>query len=591
MKIFRLSAAALLAVTTSLTTPALADTKRDELPQIYTMTPLGVNLQTGMFMYSKTDLTIGSLSFVRSWHTNPSFTVDSSGFGLSDHHAFGHWNHNFGFGVSYEYVENETIANVDTEGGRVKFRLYGSGPTFSWLPYDVNAAGTRLTGGLDGTGTLTFHNRNGDIYTMNANGQVSQSNYADGTRLDFTYNGSKRLRTVISNRGDAIVLDYNGSGTISAACGYNRATQYVDASTTCASATLKVTYGYGTYTYPGNAGRSMLTSATDLRGNTLGYDYDSYPSPNLTCIKLPNSSTCEIASTYPPLTAPHPDITLTQTTATGEVWEYSAGLGPEYEFPQFPGETRTWVGGMRDPGNFVTTTKYVNGQIVEASTREGVVHYEWDGVEPKKFTYPEGNSITIGRDWRQNVTSVVRKAKPGSLLANITTSASYPEPSPAVWASSCAALTPKICSKPTYTIDERTAQTDYTYDSAHGGVLTETLPAVGGVRPQKRYSYTQVYAGVKNSGGSIVSASAPVWLLTQESECKTGTASGAGCAVGGDEVRTAYEYGASGTANALRLRGKVVDVGGLALRTCYTYDDQGNKVSETSPRGTSTSCP
>jgi YD repeat-containing protein len=35
----------------------------------------------------------------------------------------------------------------------------------------------------------------------------------------------------------------------------------------------------------------------------------------------------------------------------------------------------------------------------------------------------------------------------------------------------------------------------------------------------------------------------------------------------------------------------VVDVGGLALRTCYTYDDQGNKVSETSPRGTSTSCP
>lgn len=590
MTLFRISTAALLAASSCLVPPALADTKRDKLPQIYTMTPLGVNLQTGMFMYSKTDLTIGSLSFVRSWHSNPSFTVDSSGFGLSDHHAFGHWNHNFAFGVSYEDTGSETIANVDTEGGRVKFRLSGSGSTFSWLPYDVNAVGARLTGGLDGTGTLTFLNRNGDVYTMNTSGQVSQANYADGTRLDFTYNGSKRLRTVISNRGDAIVLDYNGSGTISAACGYNRASQYVDASTTCASATLKVTYGYGTYTYPGTGGKSMLTSVTDLRGNVLGYGYDSYPNPNLTCVKLPNSSTCEIASTYPVVSATHPDITLTQTTATGEAWEYSAGVGPEYEFPQLPGETRAWDGAMRDPGNFVTVAKYVNGQIVESSSREGVVHYEWDGVEPRKFTYPEGNSITINRDWRQNVTSVVRKAKPGSPLADITTSASYPEPSPAPWATSCAALTPKICNKPTYERDERLGQTDYTYDTSHGGVLTETRPAVGGVRPQKRYSYTQVYAGVKNSGGSIVSASAPVWVLSQESECKAGAASGAGCAIAGDEVRTTYQYGTSGTANALRLKGKVVDAGGLALRTCYTYDDQGNKVSETSPRGTPATC-
>ncbi|MBV5271015.1 MAG: hypothetical protein JZU55_15350, partial [Afipia sp.] len=98
------------------------------------------------------------------------------------------------------------------------------------------------------------------------------------------------------------------------------------------------------------------------------------------------------------------------------------------------------------------------------------------------------------------------------------------------------------------------------------------------------------YAGVKNSGGSFVSASAPVWVLTQESECKTGAASGAGCAIAGDEVRTTYQYGTSGTANALRLKGKVVDAGGLALRTCYTYDDQGNKVSETSPRGTAATC-
>ena len=131
--------------------------------------------------------------------------------------------------------------------------------------------------------------------------------------------------------------------------------------------------------------------------------------------------------------------------------------------------------------------------------------------------------------------------------------------------------------------------------------MTETGPAVTsinaagaavpGVRPQTRYTYAQAYAWIKNAAGAYVQASSPIWVLTSKRFCKTGAASGAGCAIAGDEVITTYEYGPNSGPNNLLLRGTVVDSAGLKLRTCMTYDWQGNKISETKPMGTSTSCP
>ena len=43
--------------------------------------------------------------------------------------------------------------------------------------------------------------------------------------------------------------------------------------------------------------------------------------------------------------------------------------------------------------------------------------------------------------------------------------------------------------------------------------------------------------------------------------------------------------------NNLLLRGTVVTADGQTLRTCYTYDDMGRKISETQPKGTGSSCP
>ncbi|HEY0598183.1 MAG TPA: hypothetical protein VGD20_20395, partial [Sphingopyxis sp.] len=153
------------------------------------------------------------------------------------------------------------------------------------------------------------------------------------------------------------------------------------------------------------------------------------------------------------------------------------------------------------------------------------------------------------------------------------------------------AIDAKLCDKPIMKIDAKGNQTDFTYERAHGGVLTETGPAVGGVRPQTRYSYVQRNAWVKNSGGAYVSTGQPIWLLASKSLCKTSAATGnpaSPCTAGAaDEVRTLYEYGPDSGPNNLQLRGTVEDATGAApARTCYSYDWQGNKISETKPKGT-----
>ncbi len=50
------------------------------------------------------------------------------------------------------------------------------------------------------------------------------------------------------------------------------------------------------------------------------------------------------------------------------------------------------------------------------------------------------------------------------------------------------------CNQPNTTTDPKGNVTDYTYDGTHGGVTSvkSAAPSVGAVRPETRYSYTQV---------------------------------------------------------------------------------------------------
>jgi YD repeat-containing protein len=56
-------------------------------------------------------------------------------------------------------------------------------------------------------------------------------------------------------------------------------------------------------------------------------------------------------------------------------------------------------------------------------------------------------------------------------------------------------------------------------------------------------------------------------------------------------VVTAFDYGPNAGPNSLLLRGMAVTSGGVTLRTCYGYDQEGRKISETAPNANLTSCP
>ena len=156
----------------------------------------------------------------------------------------------------------------------------------------------------------------------------------------------------------------------------------------------------------------------------------------------------------------------------------------------------------------------------------------------------------------------------------------------AVYADQCNA---KTCNKPIQLIDERNRVTDYQYHSASGQIVRVTKPAGrNSVRPETRYSYEQKYAWYKDASGNLKKASTPIWLLTRESQCLTGAASGNGCAKANDEVVTTYKYGEQGVANNLFLTSVTVTANGESRTSCYDYDDYGNRIAETTAKG---NCP
>lgn len=169
----------------------------------------------------------------------------------------------------------------------------------------------------------------------------------------------------------------------------------------------------------------------------------------------------------------------------------------------------------------------------------------------------------------------------GNVLSDAITSAGYD--------AVCANI--RTCNKPNWSRDVAGNQTDYTYDPVHGGVTSITAPAVNGVRPQTRYSYVQRFAWFRNGAGVMTRSSEPIWKLASERACRISAASGSGCATAGDEVVTAYDYGPDSGPNNLLLRGRVVTADGVSLRTCYSYDIYGNRISETAPRANLGACP
>ncbi len=206
-------------------------------------------------------------------------------------------------------------------------------------------------------------------------------------------------------------------------------------------------------------------------------------------------------------------------------------------------------------------------------------------LEVSSYTSPEGNGANNTFDARNNVTRSAQTAKTGTSMPDLETRFTY--------AAACDASTLMTCNKPLTVTDPKGAVAEYTYNSM-GQILTETkpAPALGAPRPKVTNSYTMRTAYIAGANGTIVAAGPPISMLTQSSTCNTLST----CAGTSDEVLTTYDYGPTTGLNNLNLRGiSVTAVDGAGqlqtLRTCYQYNYFGEKISETPPMGTGSSCP
>lgn len=574
-----------------------------------TISPTGVSYANGSFNWQEQDLSIGGedgLSLSRIYLSTSADGVFAPG-----------WTHNL-----FSFIRNQPVPippdimppppqyqawSFNVIVGNQTYIFVGGGhypnqgrPVGTYQSAADNGASLVYTG-TNTSGFYTLATGDGSVINFNGglNSRISNWTKPDGTRLDYSY-GSNPM--VMSNRGYAIIIEGKTK-----ACAVNLAHTYVAPGSACPAGVPTVTYGYtaGPYT-----SAQLLTSVTKA-GKTTTYGYVG--ADHLGCIKAPGQTTCKISNQYgvcpenPSDPSSHYtwryfDPVILQTSGTGETYSYDYGgssqgtcnsldsnLNPTNPWQFAPGivtmttntgaatKVQTSTAGtlmfLSDPLGHQTTADY---------TGNGV--YDLEQSQLDKDATPEGIEGDYAYDSRGNFTTKTTKAKTGSGLPNIVMSAAYP--------ATC--TDPKTCNKPSSTTDARGGVANYTYDTNSGGVLSEmqAAPTAGAARPLKLYTYVQKFAYVLNSGGALVQAAYPVWVPNTMTQCQTAAGSStAVCDAAGPQLVTTYEYGANGTADNLLVHGLAVTADGQTFRTCYGYDAQGNKISETKPRAGLVVCP
>jgi len=635
--------------------PAAAVDKLVNTPaEKFVTAPGGVDLRTGRFVYEEQDLSIGGegnagLSFSRTLtatvpgHINPfgnlshnwdimvserKFSIDNpdspSGQDFQINVHFG--------GRSMTYQARPTTIGYQQMSPGTPAPLTFTGDRAGAAVYTYTAA--------DGTVAVFRPIGTGECSTARRCAYVSEITEVDGTRFTFAYVSAgvgMRLTRVTSSRGFALLLE--GSGPlVTKACLLNLAVTSAPASGLCPAGVPSATYSYtgdnriAAATGPDNATSSFQYGTAAYLNQMAGSSTTGFVKPGYTTPWLTNRSHVRIDEIGVPQ-----DIVDHQAYADGQTYTYQYQLSPwlsykeqalaggtyvdalgeggtaEYAWPiapgaNYPGST-CWHkpcvepmpdGPIDDPSFVYHQTPgpvMISGQGIatqfqfcDAAAMAGLPGNERNRcvVDPvaQYIIDQDGVRIDLKYDDNYNVIEAKRSPKPGVLNQDGTA------PAPIVTSATYVTTLSKAVNKPLSMTDARGNTSRWTYAPEHGGVRTETGPEVNGVAPQKRYDYVQRTARLADA-----SAAGPaVWLLDRMSTCRTGkpALSGPGCALGAsDEVVTRYEYGPETGPNNLLLRGQSVTADGTTLRTCYAYDGQGRKISETSPGGTAAlaACP
>lgn len=546
-------------------------------PKVLTQSPTGVNMADASFTYSVTDIAVGPLKLERSYIG--SYAIDPNTMLLGTHQT-----HSFDIFVT-KWVSSPGVNKATAHIGASASGNYYQGTTLIFPSnFDAQSGTLALS-----SGNYVYTDMNsGVVYTFTSavsaagargvsSQRVSTITFPDGRVQTFSYSSGK-LKLVSDSSGYAIVFDYGSNGLTSAACGFDLAQTYVTVSSTCTGAAMKVSYGYS---------GSLLTSVADIMGQATTYGWSS-STTQIDCVTPPGYSTCKIANTF------YGSSISQQTMADGSVWSFTASQSPgsvtDPEDPPCEGcETASYgaSNGYGMSGVFTKSTPYsltdANGNATSYRFTGAKDFYTPgpDMSEGKRLIeadYPEGNKYLAEYNYYGWVTKETLQAKPGSGLADLVKEYNY--------------VSTPCCAKPTWVKDPKGNQTDYTFAS-WGGTLSEMQPAptTGAARPLKLTTYVQKYAYVKNSGGTLVAVSTPIWLPDTETVCQTVAGSSTPtCDSGAPQLVTTYLYGANGTADNLLPHGKLVSDGTTSLRTCFGYDSWGRKIFETSPRAGLSSC-
>jgi len=601
------------------------------------VSPTGVDLRTGRYDFSQTDLSIGEASEGGGLALTRSLGNDAIG----HINPFGNFSHNLDIFLDMRLIEH--LSQGGGSGTQIRVHFGGRSQTFEEIHGTTAFVQTSRSGfatltasgsvftftSNDGT-IAVFRSTSGECSTILGCAFVSTTPYADGTRLTFDYDaattaGTAHLRSVTSNRGYALKLNY-GSGAdsnfVTSACLINLAIAPAPAPGTCPAGSPSASYAYATF-----GTERRLAAATDAGGAIWGYAYSALTNGFTMAFTRPGEAAPWLTNTVlvrPSMDTPPTEVIVHQSFADNSAYDFSYDLSPlvDGEIQQIAGGqyvdpaghmVSAEYGFYPTPGPYAQTPDAVVWQITPGPTKVTdalgrVTNYDYCERSamanlpsyihnrclvmpvPVSFTEPDGRETILEWDFAMRLLGrSTRHPLAGSVgLAPIVTSATY----------NCSPATMAICARPVTATDARGNTTEYVYSATHGGLLSVTgpEPTAGAPRPQTRHEYAQRYAWIANGTGGYVQAATPIWVRTATSACRTSAATGAPCAAGPlDEVRTVYDYGPDSGPNNLLLRGQAVTAeveGSLVThRTCYGYDARGRRISETQPNANSASCP
>ncbi len=264
----------------------------------------------------------------------------------------------------------------------------------------------------------------------------------------------------------------------------------------------------------------------------------------------------------------YPDGKIYQLTYDGETTTYQyAQSGNQQTITQIR------------PNNIVNTfVVTIGGTKLESKTDAlgRITSYAYDDSgRLYQTTNPDGDQVVVTYDPLGRIIQTRRKAKPGSSLPDSIETAGY--------ITNCTIESVKYCLKPIWTVDASGNRTDYSYSADHAEptMIQLPAPASGQARPEIDYSYSSIYAKIRDASGQLVNAASPIWKLTSVSRC----ASAATCVGSPNEIRTSLVYGTGdGGLNLLPTQITVAAGNGAAGATVsYSYDASDNIVSSDGP--------